>query len=145
MKKISAITFIMAILVFAMFTSCKKVEGPQGPAGPAGTNGNANVKTTVYSNITMTISADPQIAVVDITNADITQDILDNGDVLVSTSNDQQVWYSIPRALPNPNALNTEYSFSYSLNKVTIEFATYTHITTAPIIPYVKITAIAGN
>lgn len=82
MKK-SITKIVMILSMIALFSNCKKAEmGPKGEAGAAGANGNANVKSKTYNNLTWTY-VNPQM-VTSINIPEITQDIVDNGSVIVA-------------------------------------------------------------
>jgi len=98
MKKLLSITFIMAVIIFAIFTSCKKEEGPQGPAGPAGADGNANVHTKTFTNVGWIQSGDEYFC--DLIDTDITQDISDNGSVQVYCLLTTNTWIQLPWVYP---------------------------------------------
>jgi len=122
------IFLITLITIFSLFlASCVK-EGPVVPAGADGqdgtngTNGNANVTTTIFTNVVWQ-SVDTKTKMATITVPTINQDIVNKGTVLVAGSPDQQDWYAFPRDYaPNLScyiATISKYkSYSYSRNKV---------------------------
>ncbi len=82
-KSVEKSTKIIAMFAFAcglLFTNCKK-EGPQGPTGKDGTNGNANVVSSSITSSNWVYNA-PSWEI-NFTYGAVTQDIIDNGAVLV--------------------------------------------------------------
>ncbi len=85
MKK-SITKFAMILSMIALFSNCKKAEmgpkGETGAAGPQGVTGNANVKSKTYNNLTWAYAAPQMVTSINI--PEITQDIVDNGAVIVA-------------------------------------------------------------
>ncbi|MFI5218370.1 MAG: collagen-like protein [Bacteroidia bacterium] len=124
MKKLLKIFMMLASI--SLLISCAKdgETGPQGPAGVNGTNGtngqdgNANVHTQTF-----TVSNWYYIAPsygVDIADFDITQDIVDNGLVMVYTSNGSGGWQALPYTAYPSSSYSSTYVFVHYLNGVTI-------------------------
>jgi hypothetical protein len=91
MKNLSVISMCVAFSL--LFISCTK-EGPQGPQGNPGLDGNANVHSYLYHVTSWTLDGTEYYNVL---LADyITQDILDNGAVLVYMSNGSGSWLALP-------------------------------------------------
>lgn len=92
MKNVALFLFVACA---TMFSACTK-EGPKGDTGPAGPKGNANV---VSSSVTA-FASDWQYTApswrMNIAYPAITQDILDNGAVLVYMKNNQSSWSQLP-------------------------------------------------
>ena len=78
----------MALLFLLL--SCSK----QGPAGPAGTNGNANVKSVSFTNITVPTNNTYTFQI-----PQITQAIVDSGviNVYYKGSQPTDTWYPLPQ------------------------------------------------
>ena len=65
-----------------------------GPAGPAGPSGNANVKSVLFTNITVPLNNTYTFQI-----PEITQAILDSGAVMVyyKGAQPQDTWYPLPQ------------------------------------------------
>jgi hypothetical protein len=142
MKRNIILTVLFA--VFSLyFASCAK-DGEIGPAGNDGTNGkdgNANVTTTIGTNLVwQDWSGASKVRAVTISVPSITQSIIDKGAVMVYSSNDKTVWIPLPM-----NYGDISKYYQIYLGKV-ILFVYYP--TTAPeVLPYsvAKIVVTAGN
>ena len=77
-KKIIQWASILSILMFLF--SC---EGDPGPEGPQGKNGNANIFTAVYEQLPSSWSGDTNGFSVTLQVPEITEDIYENGAVIV--------------------------------------------------------------
>ena len=102
-----ASTRLFCMALFAtLFTSCLRVQGPPGPQGPEGIpgrDGNANVWSITYQAEEAdwfdvgTPGADEYFLALDLDVPEITQDIVDNGIVLVYyRQDDQSPWIALP-------------------------------------------------
>ena len=95
---------LLSIAIFAtLFTSCLRVEGPRGPQGPPGQDGNANIWSITYLAEegdwfdVGTPGEDEYFLALDLDVPEITQDIVDNGVVLVYYREDEQsAWIALP-------------------------------------------------
>ena len=94
--------FVYAVFVLSLgisFNSCKGEDGAPGPAGQDGVDGNANVKTFIFTNPTWDSFSRIELSV-----PDITSDVVDN-DVILGywyddfdwTSTNAQYWGGILR------------------------------------------------
>jgi len=108
--------FLVALTIFAIYSGCKKDEiigpaGPSGATGPTGPTGNANVsrKTIAISDWTNTNN----YWYADIVDTDITQDIVNNGVVLVYYEIASGQWASLPYQ-DTSTLLAYTYSYIYS-------------------------------
>lgn len=106
-SKIFSTTMIVGLLVFS--TSCKKGDtGPAGAAGTAGTNGNANVVSSSITTSAWTyVSPSWEMA---FTYSAITQDILDNGAVLVYAKQGSN-YYQLPYTFYPASTYSRTYTF----------------------------------
>jgi hypothetical protein len=153
-------THLLFILAFILFTSCNLVEGPQGPEGAQGiqgdqgpqgeqgepgsdgvlqiisktvvltnseyVNGTYGVMTTTNNTSLNAIFA--KVATIDV--PEITQDVLDNGMVLVymrvplNASFSNSMWTGLPfhyQGLEGSvTVYHRNYNFGYYLNKISI-------------------------
>lgn len=102
MKKHNTYSLMPMVLIgiFALLTSCEGPEGPAGPAGPAGPqglagttgaqgpagqNGNANVIASSWITNVWAVESNGYRAHRNIPASEITQNIIDNGTILVYT------------------------------------------------------------
>ncbi len=131
MKKVTSLLLSLSLLLsFALFlTSCEGEQGPVGPAGeegPAGEDAEFTVMTVSFTGEDAGISGSSSFY--DIVIPDITQDIIDNGVVLVylngsSTSSMASEWILMPFS----NTFTGEvlvFSCAYSLETLMLSFAT---------------------
>ncbi len=104
MKKSKLVLIIAALITLTV--SCKK-----GEDGAPGKDGNANVLTVVFTNQTFNYSTTP--ALMDLGDADITQDVLDRGSVSVYARGTgiTSEWIMLP-------SVSGELDVSYSVNHV---------------------------
>ncbi len=131
------ITFFL-LLLLVVLQSCKKGDtgpagpqgatGAQGQQGPAGQNGadgqdgNANVFSTTWDvPVGAWVQSNP-IYYADITDYNITQDILDNGSVQVFMESPTLAgaWLNMPWTEITTSAYFTQWNFAYNLNVVRI-------------------------
>ncbi|MES2679297.1 MAG: hypothetical protein V4635_05400 [Bacteroidota bacterium] len=115
-------TYAICLLMGAMLTNCKKGDtGPQGPAGANGTNGNANVKSQTSTNLTWTFNSATKAYETNISDVQITQDIVDKGAVLVylQTGNSS---IQLPNSSVYDLATIVFFDFEYSVGNVKITF-----------------------
>jgi len=131
------IAFFLFFLLVA-FQSCKKGEtgpvGPQGPQGATGQNGqngldgqdgrdgNANVfSETWVVPVGAWVQSNP-FYYADITDYNITQDIVDGGSVQVfmESPNAPNVWLNMPWLEISNGTYFTQWNFNYGLNSVRI-------------------------
>lgn len=98
MKNIIVKGISICFLACIAVAGCKKAEtGPKGETGTAGTNGtngNANVKTRTFTNLTWTYNA--PVYETTIAMAEITQDIVDNGAVIVAIETASGKYAAVP-------------------------------------------------
>lgn len=103
----------LSLLCLALFSfyiiGCKGVAGPTGPQGIQGNQGNANVHSKTYT-VTSWDGVGTSFAFKDIANSDITQEIIDNGAILVYEGN-TGLWNAMPYANQND-----EWRFLIGLN-----------------------------
>ena len=132
MKKI-----LFAICISVSFglvlTSCKGDRGPTGPQG------NANVRALTFDVVSSDwqYQTNPQYQYyVNLTEPDISQDILDNGMVIVYLSNGNNGWQAIPvtgyiQGSSGGSTYNLEYKYSpvYGLTQVTVWYYIVTNPT----------------
>lgn len=116
MKKTFTLIAACSLLIFG---ACKKTSEP-GPTGPAGATGNANVKSELDTAFTWTYGSTSYGAAITVSN--ITQDIVDNGAVLVYMKVGTD-WQPLPYTFFNTSAWASLYSFSYSLSTVNLKMA----------------------
>jgi hypothetical protein len=158
MKKMKFLTYATFVLFLGLaISSCEGPEGPAGAAGANGTNGtngtdgtdgNANV---IYSDWIIPtweqfseFSVNMQKADLDVT--DLTQDVLDNGVVLVYWKN----WQNLIRPLPFTfSDIDWLVQFQYSLNlirvSVTLEDSTSTYPPSIPSSNTIRYIIIPGS
>ena len=105
----------MFIICSLVLTSCK--EGPQGPKGATG---NANVNTYTYNVYYSDWLASSKDLYVNLSANFITQDINDNGTVLVYISNGSNGWLALPQIEYTASNYFTRYSAVYYVGGVTI-------------------------
>jgi len=153
MKK-NFILITTALILLFNLTSCVK-EGPQGPPGKDGINGlngqdgqdgNANVKTTVFqvtpSDWTQTSSDIYYLKYLSI----ITNDIVDNGAVLVYwKSTNSNSYQALPMTWPSSNTKIYRYWYSSTLLEVEIVQADGTTPTLPSTTYTYKVVAIEGD
>jgi hypothetical protein len=95
MKKVNAVIAVFVIATTMFMGGCAK-DGATGPAGPAGANGNANVigtNTVTVNGVNWTALS--TYFETTLTDADITQAVVDNGVVLVYAQNGT-TWAALP-------------------------------------------------
>lgn len=120
MKNLIYLSTVIAITLFG----CEGKDGAPGAQGPAGTNGtngvdgNANVHTQTFIVSNWYYNA-PSWGV-DITDLDITQDIVDNGLVMVYISNGSGGWQALPYTVYPTSGYSSTYVFVHYLYGVTI-------------------------
>ena len=113
--------YAMLLILIATFISCKGETGPAGADGKDGVdgqNGNANVISSAWVNPTWTVPATH--ASFDVTTSLITQEIADNGVILVYMKTSQAI-YPLPISftnVPNPNS----FQFRVNVGSITIWF-----------------------
>lgn len=124
MKKLQPIGIaILLLIVSTTFNACQKPE--KGETGPAGANGNANVQSSVY--YVSSYSTSGNILYTNIFVSDLTQDIVDNGAVLVYMETSSGAYSQLPITLaasstvdlliePIHSAYNVQVQFSFSNN-----------------------------
>jgi hypothetical protein len=106
---------ILVLLTYMLLPSCEKEEGPQGPAGA---NGNANVKTSIFTGVGWTAVGNIYYCI--LSDSNITQEIVDNGFVNVYIQ-DANAWEALPYSWPISPAVSTINVFQYSLGQVQID------------------------
>ncbi len=123
MKKTSLIVLLAALSL----TACKKAEkGATGPAGPTGATGaqgapgNANVHA---GKATLSLSnwgwdATNKTNFANITDADITQDVKDNGTVTVFASTTDGSWLALPYTYNETSSLVVSMGYTYNVGAV---------------------------
>ena len=96
MKKIKMfLSLLIVVIIATTFNACTKGDtGPQGSAGANGYNGNANVNTQTFTISSWSFNSPSYSA--SVTDYDITQDIVDNGAVMVYVSNGSGGWQPLP-------------------------------------------------
>lgn len=94
--------------------------GPQGIQGVAGQNGNANVTTRTFTVLDSYWTTSAPNLYVDLIDDHITQDISDNGTVLVYISNGGGGWVPLPKIEYLSSSIFTQYVPVYYVNGVTI-------------------------
>jgi hypothetical protein len=82
-----------ASLILVFLLACTK-QGPAGPAGSEGTPGNANVKSVLFTGITVPMNNTYTFQI-----PEITQAIVDSGTVSVfyKGAQAQDTWYPLPQ------------------------------------------------
>ena len=128
MKKItSLLLFLSLLLSFALLlTSCEGEQGSRGPVGPAGEDAEFTITTVSFTGEDAGISG--SLSFYNIVIPDITQDVIDNGVVLVylnssSGSSMDSEWILMPFS----NTYTGEvlvFGCAYSLETLMISFAT---------------------
>lgn len=127
MRKYSLI--ILCLLASLIFTSCKDGSdddpGPAGPKGDPGKDGNANVKA-----YTVDFTPDKwSFGNIQIMVADITKEIVDNGDVKVYMKVPGSGWMPMPHSeghypdgavLFTPPDYISTYTYEYNLGEVRV-------------------------
>jgi hypothetical protein len=83
-----------ALAIAAFFTGCAK-DGADGPAGPAGPQGNANVRVEMFSVAPGEWSSSGSIIWVEKSVSVITNEIADNGAVLVYVKALGNTWMNV--------------------------------------------------
>jgi hypothetical protein len=125
MKKVKLISikyFVFALLI--SLAACEGDKGDVGPAGPAGptgatgATGNANAKVQTFTGVTWTISAPGYYC--SMTDADITQDMVDNGTIMVYLSNGSGGWIALPYTIPINSTYSSTFTPVHYLNGVTV-------------------------
>lgn len=113
MKSILTTCFLICAI---FFQSCI-VEGEQGPQGPAGEDGNANVQSSSLTTSNWTyLSPDWYI---NFTYSAITQDILDNGAVLVYVKSGSN-YFQLPYTFYPNSSYSRSYTFKHYLGGLTV-------------------------
>lgn len=94
----------MILMIATVTTNCKKATaGPKGDTGATGqngtngTNGNANVKSKTYTNLTWVYVAPTLVTTLSV--PEVTQDIVDNGAVMVALENTPNHYLPLPLTL----------------------------------------------
>jgi hypothetical protein len=132
---ISKIKYVILAFLVAFSFSCSTedgndgAQGPAGPAGTDGTDGNANVivKTVVpdpgpYLSWTSGSYLGQTSNMFEISDMDITQDVLDNSIVLVQFQLfEEDTWYPMTYSYVYSGGVGGEVvTFTYGLNDLTI-------------------------
>lgn len=121
MKRFSVALLCITACSF-LVASCKKgEEGPAGPAGTANVLYSAWMPTTPWTASTTSTGSGKQTFYFDITAAKITQDILDNGTVLVyakfvADPDGTGIVKALPSDYYNLGSASTQYRFQYGLS-----------------------------
>ncbi|MGA2624940.1 MAG: hypothetical protein ABSF91_13860 [Bacteroidota bacterium] len=143
MKKVLLMACIL-ISFAVIILGCKAEKGDSGPTGPQG-NANVKSKTVAVTSSNWVYSTSPNEFAVNITDGDITQDIVDHGMVLVYMSNGSGAWIPLPiigytTGTSGGNTYDLEYKLSpvYGLSGVTIWYYVVTD-------PFVWIPANPGS
>ncbi|MCL4481392.1 MAG: collagen-like protein [Bacteroidetes bacterium] len=101
-------------------TGATGAQGIQGIQGVAGQNGNANVKTYTYNVSTSSwVKTDPRLYA-NLTASYITQDINNNGAILVFMSNSSGGWTAFPWIDFITSSYFSKYTYAYSVGQITI-------------------------
>jgi len=120
-KNITLFIYLIIIGSLATMNSCKKDDDSayqlKGNYQTAGNYGNANITSDQFT-VTWTISAPAYYC--DISDANITQEIVDNGSVVVYMSNGSGGWVALPYTLPMSSTYASTYTPVHYLDGVTI-------------------------
>ena len=109
----------LALLMLTLvLNSCTK----KGDTGPQGPQGNANVHGG-SATVNFTWDAGNGYGIADMTDDDITQNIVDYGAVAVFRSNGSGGWISLPYTDYTTTGLSFSYYFVYTLNAVRIYYS----------------------
>lgn len=122
MKTTKITMMLLTIVTVILLSACAKdgKTGPQGPAGTNGTNGNANVVSSSITTTSLSWSANAPFYTTSIGYAAITQDIIDNGAVLVYISNTAGTYQQLPFTYYPASSYSRTYTFAYAVGTVTI-------------------------
>lgn len=140
MKKTTT-KIIGAAIAIALFStvSCKK----EGPRGPAGATGNANVHSMIDTVSTWT--SNPPSYKGTISYSEITQDIIDNGAVLVYLSTGSNTYSQLPLTEYLSSSTSRSYEVETSVGQAVIIVSESDLITTNPGTLVFKVVTIAGS
>ena len=137
-------SLLIVIIIATAFNACTKGDtGPEGPTGATGATGNANVNTQTFTISSWTYSSPSYSA--SVTDYDITQDIVDNGAVMVYVSNGSGGWQPLPLTVYPSSSYSSTYTTVHAL--YTVAFYKTDSDLTQPADPGTlsfKVVAIAG-
>ena len=106
------LSLLIVVIIATTFNACTKGDtGPQGSAGANGYNGNANVNTQTFTISSWSFNSPSYSA--SVTDYDITQDIVDNGAVMVYVSNETHI---------NDHSMQNAFLFGTGIG---LDFVTY--------------------
>lgn len=133
---------LSAVILAFVFAVSGCLKGEQGPPGQDGQDGNANVRS---QTITITpdkwyhvgTAGEPDEGYETVQNVSvITQDIVNDGAVLMYLSNNGSQWFALPFTFPSGVSSTYPYSeswnFSYLLGQVVIDVQDTDFQTVAP-------------
>lgn len=120
MKKIQKIGMVLLLVIASTtFNACQKPE--KGETGPAGADGNANVQSSVY--YVSSYSASGNILYTNIFVSDLTQDIVDNGAVLVYIETTSGSYSQLPITTAASTTVDLLIEAIHSAYNVQVQFS----------------------
>lgn len=111
--------FALCLFSAILFSNCAKT-GPQGEKGEVGTAGNANVKSSISSNLLWTYNTLNSRYEAVINTTVITQDIVNNGAVLVAAELANGTWSQMPFSTMANGTTALFFDYDYFVNGVRV-------------------------
>lgn len=139
----------ICLLSATLFTNCAKTgpQGEKGDTGAAGAAGNANVKSSTSGNLLWTYNALNARYEAVINNTAITQDIVNNGAVLVAAETSNGNWSQMPFSTMANASVALFFDYDYFVNgvRVSIQNTDYDNSLSPVNTLRFKVTVMAGT